>query len=75
MATIEKAVKLLEGLSPEKLDIAIYILESLTVKQKIETMGIEELSPEEASIVNTALHELENGLGVDAESVWREAGL
>lgn len=75
VATLKKAVKLLEGLSPEKLDIALYILESLAVKQKVESMNVEELTPEEACIVESALIELENGLGVEAESVWKEAGI
>jgi hypothetical protein len=75
MATLEKALKILEGLSPEKLDIAVYILESLAVKQKFESMNIEELTPEEAHIVDIALKELENGSGVEAEYVWREAGI
>ncbi len=73
MSTLEKAVVLLKGLSQEKLDMVVYILESLTVKQKIESMNIEELTPEEARIVDLALAELENGLGVEAESVWEEA--
>ncbi|HHV16981.1 MAG TPA: hypothetical protein GXX58_10520 [Gelria sp.] len=75
MSTLEKAVVLLKGLSQEKLDMVVYILESLTVKQKIESMNIEELTPEEARIVDLALAELENGLGVEAESVWEEAGI
>jgi len=75
MSTREKAVVLLKGLSQEKLDMVVYILESLTVKQKIESMNIEELTPEEARIVDLALAELENGLGVEAESVWEEAGI
>jgi hypothetical protein len=75
MSTLEKAVVLLKGLSQEKLDMVVCILESLTVKQKIESMNIEELTPEEARIVDLALAELENGLGVEAESVWEEAGI
>ena len=65
MSTLEKAVFLLKGLSQEKLDIAVYILESLTVKQKNELMNIDELTPEEAMIVDIALAELESGLGVE----------
>lgn len=75
MSTLEKAVTLLKGLSPEKLDLVVYILESLVIKQKIEAMNIEELTPEEARIIDIALAELESGLGVEAQSVWREAGV
>lgn len=75
MATIEKAVKILKDLAPEKLDVALYILESLAAQQKLELMNIEELTPEETSIIEAAVNELENGLGVEAESVWREAGI
>lgn len=75
MATLEKAVKLLEGLSPEKLDVAVYILESLTVKQKFDSMNIEEITSEDAIIIDAALAELESGLGVEADSVWKEAGI
>lgn len=75
MSTLEKAVTLLKGLSPEKLDLVVYILESLLVKQKIEAMNIEKLTPEEARIIDIALAELESGLGVEAPSVWREAGV
>ena len=75
MSTLEKAVVLLKGLSLEKLDMVVYILESLTVKQKIESTNIEVLTPEESRIVDLALAELENGLGVEAESVWEEAGI
>ena len=75
MSTLEKAVTLLKGLSQEKLDLVVYILESLLVKQKIEAMNIEELTPEEARIIDIALAELESGLGVEAPSVWREAGV
>lgn len=75
MSTLEKAVTLLKGLSPEKLDLVVYILESLVIKQKIEAMNIEELTPEEARIIDIALAELESGLGVEARSVWREAGV
>jgi len=75
MSTLEKAIMLLKGLSPEKLDIVVYLLESLTVKQQVESMNIEVLTPQEAMIVDTALAELENGLGVEAESVWKEAGI
>ncbi|MGI6486813.1 MAG: hypothetical protein GX964_11235 [Syntrophomonadaceae bacterium] len=75
MSTLEKAIVLLKGLSQEKLDMVVYILESLTVKQKLESMNTEELTPEEAMIIDIALSELENGLGVDAEIVWEEAGI
>lgn len=75
MSTLEKAVTLLKGLSQEKLDLVVYILESLLVKQKIEAMNIEKLTPEEARIIDIALAELESGLGVEAPSVWREAGV
>lgn len=75
MSTFERAVKLLKDLSPEKLDIAVYILESLTVKQKVESLTEEELTPEEALLINSALAELDSGLGVEAESVWKEAGI
>lgn len=75
MSTLEKAIMLLKGLSEEKLDMVVYILESLTIKQKIEFMNIEELTPEEAKIIDIALAELDGGLGVDAESVWEEAGI
>ncbi|HHV17068.1 MAG TPA: hypothetical protein GXX58_10965 [Gelria sp.] len=75
MSTLEKAIVLLKGLSEEKLDMVVYILESLMVKQKIESMNIEELTPEEARIIDIALAELDSGLGVDAESVWEEAGI
>lgn len=79
MSTLEEAVLLLKGLSPDKLDIAVHILESLTVKQKVEALAKafneEELTPEEALIANNAMAELDEGLGVEAESVWREAEL
>lgn len=75
MSTMEKAIVLLKGLSEEKLDMVVYILESLTVKQKIESMNIEELTPEEVKIIDIALAELDGGLGVGAESVWEEAGI
>ncbi|MDD2443523.1 MAG: hypothetical protein PHS52_03370 [Desulfotomaculaceae bacterium] len=73
MTTLEKAINLLKVLSVEKLQIALYILESLAVKEQIESMGVEELTPEEALIVDAAILELENGLGVGAKDVWREA--
>ncbi len=38
MSTLEKAVALLKGLSPDKLEIVVYLLESLTIKQKIESI-------------------------------------
>jgi hypothetical protein len=75
MSTLEKAIVLLKGLSPEKLEIVIYLMESLMVKQQIESMNIEEVTPEDAIIIDAALAELEGGLGVDAESVWKEAGI
>ena len=75
MSTLEKAMVLLKSLSPEKLDIVIYLMESLMVKQQIEAMNIEEITPEDAIIIDAALAELESGLGVDAESVWKEAGI
>lgn len=75
MSALEKAIVLLKGLPPEKLDIVVYLLESLTVKQQIESMNIEEITAEEAIIVDAALAELESGLGVEAESVWKEAGI
>ncbi|MGS0763164.1 hypothetical protein [Syntrophomonas curvata] len=75
MSTLEKAMVLLKRLSPEKLDIVIYLMESLMVKQQIESMNIEEITPEDAMIIDAALAELESGLGVDAESVWEEAGI
>ena len=75
MSTLEKAMVLLKSLSPEKLDIVIYLMESLMVKQQIEAMDIEEITPEDAIIIDAALAELESGLGVDAESVWKEAGI
>jgi hypothetical protein len=75
MSTLEKAMVLLKSLSPEKLDIVIYLMESLMVKQQLETMDIEEITPEDAIIIDAALAELESGLGVDAESVWKEAGI
>jgi hypothetical protein len=75
MSTLEKAMVLLKSLSPKKLDIVIYLMESLMVKQQLETMDIEEITPEDAIIIDAALAELESGLGVDAESVWKEAGI
>jgi len=75
MSTLEKAMVLLKSLSPEKLDIVIYLMESLMVKQQIEAMDIEEITPEDAIIIDAALAELESGLGVDVESVWKEAGI
>ena len=75
MSTLEKALVLLKSLSPEKLDIVIYLMESLMVKQQIEAMDIEEITPEDAIIIDSALAALESGLGVDAESVWKEAGI
>lgn len=75
MPTLEKAVTLLKSLSPDKLEIAVYLLESLAIKQKIESMNIEEITPEEAMIIDAALAELESGLGVEADSVWKEAGI
>ncbi|NLB18743.1 MAG: hypothetical protein GX825_08470 [Syntrophomonadaceae bacterium] len=75
MSTLEKAMLLLKGLNPEKLEIVVYLLESLTVKQQMESMNITELTAEEAIIIDTALAELESGLGVEAESVWEEAGI
>ena len=75
MSTLEKALVLLKSLSPEKLDIVIYLMESLMVKQQIEAMDIEEITPEDAIIIDAALAALESGLGVDAESVWKEAGI
>ncbi len=75
MSTLDKAMVLLKGLPPEKLDMIVYLLESLTVKQQIEAMNITELTAEEAVIIDAALAELESGLGVDADSVLKEAGI
>lgn len=75
MSTLEKAVNLLKGLSPEKLDVALYVIESLVVKEQIDLLNQEELTPEEVVIINNAIRELESGLGVDAEDVWKEAGI
>ena len=75
MTALERAVLLLQGLSPDKLDIAVYILESLALKQKVENLTSEELTAEEAILVDNALAELNDGLGVKAEDVWREAGI
>jgi hypothetical protein len=50
MSTLEKAMILLKGLSPEKLEIVVYLLESLTVKQQVESMNIVELTTEDMLI-------------------------
>ena len=59
-----KSYSIVEGLSQEKLDMVVYILESLTVKQN-SNHEHGKLTPEEAVIIDIALSELENGLGVD----------
>ncbi|HZK44179.1 MAG TPA: hypothetical protein VFC73_07825 [Syntrophomonadaceae bacterium] len=75
MSSLEKAVNLLKGLSSEKLDIALHVIESLAIKEQVELFDKEELTLEEVTIVNNAIRELENGLGVEAEDVWKEAGI
>ncbi len=75
MSALEKAVNLLKSLSSEKLDIALYVIESLAVKEQIELLDQEELTLEEIVIINNSIRELESGLGVNAEDVWKEAGI
>lgn len=38
-------------------------------------MNTEKLTTEEAKIIDVALSELDNGLGIEVDNVWEEAGL
>lgn len=73
MTTVEKGITILRELTPEKLNIAVYLLESLAIRDKIEET--EELSSEEALNVDQGIAELSAGQGVPAKDVWRDLGI
>lgn len=89
MNPVQRAISIIEGLSPKKLYAALYILEMLSsekdkdldledvlVLKAFETScEEEELTPLEAARVTEGEAELKAGLGVKAEDVWKELGL
>ncbi|MCL6479290.1 MAG: hypothetical protein K6T65_12930 [Peptococcaceae bacterium] len=88
MNPVQKAINIIENLSAEKLYAALYVLELIasgdvkTDSQDILALEAfemscekEELTPSEVAAVIKGESELEAGMGVKAEDVWKELGL
>lgn len=54
MASIEKAVSILKRLSEEKLEVALYLLELLAIKDELEATEEVEHDPELAEMIRRA---------------------
>ena len=87
---VQRAVRIIESLPPEKLYVALYLLEYLggqasqgdsDVDLAIRLAAFERfcrteaVTPEEAMGVEKGFAEIEAGQGVKAEDVWKELGL
>lgn len=87
---VQRAVRIIESLPPEKLYVALYLLEHLTgqvfqgdndVDLAIRLAAFEmsceteTVTPEEALEIEKGFAEIEAGQGVKAEDVWKELGL
>jgi len=88
MNPVQKAINIIENLSAEKLYAALYVLELIasgdvkTNSQDILALEAfemsceeEELTPSEVVAVIKGESELEAGMGVKAEDVWKKLGL
>jgi len=86
---VQRAVRIIESLPPEKLYVALYFLEHLTgqVSQGDSDVDLaiqlaafemscqtEAVTPEELVEIKKGFAEIEAGQGVKAEDVWKELG-
>lgn len=80
----EKAIIYVNALKEEKLIIALRFLELLASQEVVddiileafeESLGEEELSPEEAARLLESEEQVRQGLGIKAADVWKENGL
>lgn len=87
---VQRAIRILESLPPEKLYVALYLLEHLTGQAQHSDSDIEmvlrlaafeiscpteAVTSEEAAEIEKGFAEIEAGQGAKAEDVWKELGL
>lgn len=87
---MQRVIRILESLPPEKLYVALYLLEHLTgeAQQGDSDIGMairlaafdmscqaEAVTPGEAAQIEKGFAEIDAGQGAKAEDVWKELGL